>query len=1687
MRIEYPPVIDYYKTGEVDLKLATLSGSISWQILSTNTTTSGDIVAQIPSLAGYATQSWVTSGFITPSILATTSGDIVSQIPSLASYATLTKLTTTSGDIVAQIPSVAGYATQSWVNAGFPSNTKLTTTSGDIISQIPSLAGYATQGWVTAGFITSAMLATTSGDIVSQIPSLASYVTLTKLTTTSGDIVTQIPSLSGYATQSWVTSGFITSAKLTTTSGDIISQIPSLAGYATESWANQTFIDSAEMTTISGDLVSQMGEGGISLEQLTTTSGDIITQIPSLAGYATEAWANSTFIDTGELTTASGDIVAQIGEQVDQTTLSGVRGIHAILQESVWYIDPDGIQIPVATVSGVSISGTGGMVCTFYEVPGEGGEGYWVIDGSGFTAGIELSYTTVMGTAGSGNGIFWGEAEFTGLSGTNIYHDLGTISHSTLVTPADSIDFNQVGTSMLGEIYVKKGVEYDSVFTTGTGSLGQKFSWMVVQGWPYPLENKSNLWHPVSITSTTSGGVFGQGQETGLQITVSGAGSYILMYTAGVQLNTVSDPVYGYTWLEDGYNVVPKSHARLGNSDGSLNGVYQHVTNSVHLDQAGSKTYKLCASRDNLQTPTSMYVSGGTTYSGAAETSSSLMVVPVALMAQNPSSTGGVGLTNLVGAGGIQTEYHEDVGVWSIDGSEIIGPGGIMYTVGSGAGISYGFATFSGMAGSIIYHNLGGRIHSTIVTPGYLDAPPTEGEIGAIGNIYVVNEDNQDVVYNTGSAGLKFSWVASRGLPYYSSVADHLDEVFTITGSTVAQPTLGQGEDLGLSFSLPPGAWNLCYNLSYLLGSEAPGQNKAWVWVETETEVLNKSIKELSAWSPLQSNTIQHVSHMLQITPDVSQTYTLKVVKDSSSTPDTLYIYGNTLVSGSNSSFLALPAYANGFFGSQSTTGSGVPQAQLVGTTHLETDYDPDTNTWTIDGTAVSGTKGIIASLEGRTWVIDGSGLIVTNSGVWMQGSDNHLSSTVPITSSVAEPVYQTGQDTGLQINVTPGNWAIVYSVSYQMDSEAVGPMGGFTWLEDGYSLVANSELKLHSFAPMMSPTVLNATSVLNYTTQYPVTLKLCGAKNSALPPDNFYLLGGPSASGSNCNIALIPSATLSGSTDSLLFTIEGVGGLSASYADGVWTVDASYLEELRSAWDSVYGGVYSTAKTGSIENTITVTSGVTSGITSGVGYNTGLSVTVGSGTWNIWWQTSYQLLADAAGQSSGYVWLENDLIQVVSGSVSYISTFSPIESSQKKNMSNMVTVSTDVPSNYTLYAAKDLNYPSEYFYIYGGSASEPGSKITAWSPEVYATNVDLGVNNITNNNTFTTEVNNIDSRTYNVIDNIDNFEATAGGVQVSGTLTVTGTLGTKTTIDEQGVTWPNEPKILGLSNLVKTINGGRLELVSTTQINWNPAQHNVIGLYNGSAWELVSPTGTISLATPATQTTISGAAITYDVNYDVYANYLASDNFSLVLQEWATSSGGGTRYVTPQRFQGVLVYDSTTNGLKRRYLGTIRLANIAGAVYADQKDKRFIMNYYNKVRKTFGKANMYAADTHIASSTTVWRRWNNNADWLIEYLDDGLNAHTLHGGIYMESTGNSATAFALDSTTTLAPDCEVFRANTAGNTRHCTWTFTAAEGYHYVYPISVGNTANEYYYFPTIATGAGGPVYATVDGWILC
>jgi hypothetical protein len=276
-----------------------------------------------------------------------------------------------------------------------------------------------------------------------------------------------------------------------------------------------------------------------------------------------------------------------------------------------------------------------------------------------------------------------------------------------------------------------------------------------------------------------------------------------------------------------------------------------------------------------------------------------------------------------------------------------------------------------------------------------------------------------------------------------------------------------------------------------------------------------------------------------------------------------------------------------------------------------------------------------------------------------------------------------------------------------------------------------------------------------------------------------------------------------------------------------------------------------------------------------------------------------------------------------------------------------------------------------------------------------------------------------------------------------------------------------------------KNVVGGRLERTSDTVLTWSYFLSDSIGLFDGSVWIIVTPSTNPTLSNTATD--LNGVTLTYDKNYDIFAQYSSGTAFTLVAKQW---SGDTSRGYTLYRKDGIYVYDSSADGVKRRWLGTIRLRNNGGvASFTDQKDKRFINNFYNKQRKTFGKSNPYSSNTSIATSTSAWRRWNNNTDWLIEIVSDGINAIRLSSNLYMEAGTAGAAPFGLDSTSTVASDCGIGRSNFTGN-RIQNWESILTEGYHYIYPLSGGTSGNEYYYY---TSGVIDAIRSTVDGSCFC
>lgn len=209
----------------------------------------------IPSLNGYATESWVQSQ------------NYLTEIPD--NYTTDMELTQ------AITTALIGYATQTWVNQqGFAKET-----------DIPSLSGYATQAWVNQqGFLKEIPDEyVTSSELQAQ-----NYATQTWVTSrgyqTSGQVDTAITeALNGYATQTWVNQQNFAHE----------SDIPSLSGYATQTWVNNQNFATEEWVGQQGYQTVQQVKSLIN-----TATADMLTQEDlDTLNYATENWVLQTALN----------------------------------------------------------------------------------------------------------------------------------------------------------------------------------------------------------------------------------------------------------------------------------------------------------------------------------------------------------------------------------------------------------------------------------------------------------------------------------------------------------------------------------------------------------------------------------------------------------------------------------------------------------------------------------------------------------------------------------------------------------------------------------------------------------------------------------------------------------------------------------------------------------------------------------------------------------------------------------------------------------------------------------------------------------------------------------------------------------------------------------------------------------------------------------------------------------------------------------------------------------------------------------------------------------------------------------------------------------------------------------------------------------------------------------------------
>jgi len=190
--------------------------------------------------------------------------------------------------------------------------------------------------------------------------------------------------------------------------------------------------------------------------------------------------------------------------------------------------------------------------------------------------------------------------------------------------------------------------------------------------------------------------------------------------------------------------------------------------------------------------------------------------------------------------------------------------------------------------------------------------------------------------------------------------------------------------------------------------------------------------------------------------------------------------------------------------------------------------------------------------------------------------------------------------------------------------------------------------------------------------------------------------------------------------------------------------------------------------------------------------------------------------------------------------------------------------------------------------------------------------------------------------------------------------------------------------------------------ILAATTLYFTPYKGNQISLYDGSsAWETIS-FSEISIAVPATTSTM----------YDLFC-YNNAGTATLETQAWTNDT---TRAIGLILQDGVYVKTGVTT---RRYLGSFRTTTVNGQT-EDSAQKRYVFNYYNRSKRT-----MSAIDTTNtwAYSNIAYRQANantaNQLDFVIGVSEDAVNATVI------SMASNSAAAFnfvavgvGLDSTT---------------------------------------------------------------------
>lgn len=274
----------------------------------------------------------------------------------------------------------------------------------------------------------------------------------------------------------------------------------------------------------------------------------------------------------------------------------------------------------------------------------------------------------------------------------------------------------------------------------------------------------------------------------------------------------------------------------------------------------------------------------------------------------------------------------------------------------------------------------------------------------------------------------------------------------------------------------------------------------------------------------------------------------------------------------------------------------------------------------------------------------------------------------------------------------------------------------------------------------------------------------------------------------------------------------------------------------------------------------------------------------------------------------------------------------------------------------------------------------------------------------------------------------------------------------------------------------------GRLTLESNTPISntdqvarnilyFTPHQGSRVTLFNGTTWAIY----------PFTQRSLTLTGLTNNTNYDVFIYYLtATSTLTLELTAWSSATARATALV---KQDGVYVRSGATD---RRYLGTIRTTSTTTT--EDSLNKRFVWNYFNRVRRPIGLS--FTADSWTYGISNAWRSASNSTTLRVEFVSGENEVPVnLRGMALLEGTttlANVSLAFSLDATNfQLTSSFRGTNANTV--IRQQTWTemfeHSLGIGYHFLQAVEWGDNTARFYGDAGADVRVQGGILGTYEG----